>query len=66
MRGPHVRFCERHGGVILRVYSTSAQCCGATYGAAGVLDGGEHGARLGRRDARSHAACLSIPFLCSR
>src|SRR5277367_6668586 len=23
MRGPHVRFCERRGGVILRAYSTS-------------------------------------------
>src|SRR5271168_3832514 len=22
MRGPHVRFCERRGGVILRAYST--------------------------------------------
>jgi hypothetical protein len=40
--------------------------CAATYGAEGVLDGGEHGARLGRRDVRSHAACLSISFWCSR
>src|SRR5271163_2458954 len=24
MRGPHVRFCERRGGVILRAYSTCA------------------------------------------
>src|SRR5271163_1352825 len=23
MRGPHVRFCERRGGVILRAYSTN-------------------------------------------
>ena len=23
MRDPHVRFCERHGGVILRAYSTA-------------------------------------------
>src|SRR5665811_1219724 len=23
--GPHVRFCEKHGGVILRAYSTSRQ-----------------------------------------
>lgn len=26
MRGPHVRFCERHGGAILRAYSTEAEC----------------------------------------
>jgi hypothetical protein len=24
MRDPHVRFCERHGGVISRAYSTVA------------------------------------------
>jgi hypothetical protein len=24
MRDPHVRFCERHGGVISRAYSTGA------------------------------------------
>ena len=24
MREPHVRFCERHGGAILRAYSTSS------------------------------------------
>jgi hypothetical protein len=30
MRDPHVRFCERHGGVISRAYSTPAIhvfCC---------------------------------------
>jgi hypothetical protein len=26
MRDPHVRFCERHGGVISRAYSTLAKC----------------------------------------
>jgi hypothetical protein len=25
MRDPHVRFCERHGGVISRAYSTLAK-----------------------------------------
>ena len=25
MRGPHVRFCERRGGVILRAYSTPGE-----------------------------------------
>jgi hypothetical protein len=29
MRGPHVRFCERRGGVILRAYSTAALEAGA-------------------------------------
>ena len=27
MRDPHVRFCERHGGVISRAYSTRATRC---------------------------------------
>src|SRR5271154_2792680 len=28
--GPHVRFCEKHGGVILRAYSTRALEAAAT------------------------------------
>ena len=29
MRGPHVRFCERRGGAILRAYSTQPRRFGS-------------------------------------
>ena len=55
MRGPHVRFCERRGGVILRAYST---------GQGAKLAGGDaHGAPLtarasGRREHESEGAAV--------
>src|SRR6266700_4696592 len=38
--GPHVRFCEKHGGVILRAYSTSSSPGGALFPKGSVRSGG--------------------------
>ena len=63
MRDPHVRFCERHGGVILRAYSTVKE---APRQGRGCLDAVEQPARLERGLGRPAQPVAASAFGSSR
>jgi hypothetical protein len=55
MRDPHVRFCERHGGVISRAYSTLTKGSARQSLVEGTGEGRQAEARWKRTSRRSSA-----------